>query len=107
MMSHILLFTYLLNNSILQDDYHKAKKSKMLAETLQDVRHINFCFYKINVQIWNTDILINAIVLKVKKIHSFPFLFLILNNSTLQDDYHKAKKRKTFSEVQLDVRHLK
>ena len=38
-MSHILLFTYLLNNSILQDDYHKAKKSKTLAETLQDVRH--------------------------------------------------------------------
>ena len=71
----IINFTYLLNNSILQDDYHKAKKSKMLAETLQDVRHINFCFYKINVQIWNTDILINAIVLKVKKCIVFPFCF--------------------------------
>ena len=42
-----------------------------------------------------------------EKMHSFPFLFLILNNSTLQDDYHKAKKRKTLSEAQLDVRHLK
>ena len=46
MMSHILLFTYLLN-SILQDDYHKAKKSKMLAETL----HMKFSeFY---LCLWN------------------------------------------------------